>query len=292
MVRDVRSVGDISVERILLKVDPGILVPLVLQLPPRREGGRCPIVVALAQEGKQGFLRHRPETIADLLRGGAVVCLPDLRGTGETRPAGDARGRTGAATALSSSELMLGRTLVGARLRDLVSVLNYLFSRGGFDPKRVALWGDSFAPVNPPDRRLEVPLDAEKLPDQAEPLGPLLALLGGLFEDRVGAVYARGGLDGYHALLGSPFCYVPHDAIVPGAVSAGDLDVVAAGVAPRPLALAGLVDGLNRPASPEQVQKAIAFGQAAYRAWGKPEHLVLGLEPDRVAGWLLNQGKD
>src|SRR5262249_41682017 len=157
--------------------------------------------------------------LAELLRGGVAVCLPDLRGIGETRPAGDTRGRGSASTSLSATELMLGQTLVGARLRDLRAVLRYLRSRPEVDPSRIGLWGDSFAPVNPDDRTLEVPLAAARLPDQAEPLGAALALFGALFEDGVRAVSARGGLAGYDTLLHSPFCYVPHDAVVPGAVT-------------------------------------------------------------------------
>src|SRR5262249_37160640 len=158
----------------------------------------------------------------------------------------DSRGRSSPGTSLSSSELMLGQTLVGARLRDLRSVLQFLHGRTDFDPARLALWGDSFASVNSEDRNLAVPLDAQNLPGQAESLGGLRALLGALFEDHVRSVYVQGGLVGYHTLLHSPFCYVPHDVIVPGALTAGDLSDVAAALAPRALRLTGLVDGLNR----------------------------------------------
>src|SRR5581483_459406 len=182
---------------------------------------------------------------------GAAVCLPDLRGTGESKPS-DGRGRQSAATSISSSELMLGQTLLGSRLIDLRQVLAHLrdlakTDRGTeIDATRVALWGDSLAPVNPADRDLKVPLDADKQPDIAEPLGGLLALFGALYEDDVKAVYARGGLVGYRSVLNSPFVYVPHDIIVPGALTAGDLCEVSAGLYPRPQRLEGLVDGLNR----------------------------------------------
>ena len=92
-----------------------------------------PLVVAVAQQGKQAFFRQRSDVLAALLRGGAAVCLPDLRGTGETRPAGDRRGppaglfttveRTSEGTLLACGELMLGQTLLGTRLQDLRSVL-------------------------------------------------------------------------------------------------------------------------------------------------------------------------
>src|SRR5207245_217593 len=99
----------------------------------------------------------------------------------------------------------LGQTLVGSRLRDLRAVLKHLRGKKDIGAERIALWGDSLAPVNPADRDLKVPLDAEQRPDIAEPLGGLLALFGALYEDDVKAVYVRGGLTGYRSVLDSPF---------------------------------------------------------------------------------------
>src|SRR5262249_8962036 len=122
-----RDLGDgVTLERVTLGPEPGIKVPVALLVPAHARGARLPAVVAVAQEGKDGVLKRRSETVAALLRGGAVVCLPDLRGTGETRPAGDSRGRASVSTSLSASELMLGRTLLGGRLRDLRAVLQFL----------------------------------------------------------------------------------------------------------------------------------------------------------------------
>jgi hypothetical protein len=286
-----RKVGDVTVERLVLEVEPGILAPLLLLLPPHRGDVNMPVVVAIAQEGKQEFLKKRSEGIAELLKGGAAVCLTDLRGTGETRP-GDSRGRTSAATSISATELMLGQTLVGSRLRDLRSVLRYLRGRSDLDASQVALWGDSFAPANAEGRRLDVPLDADKLPSQAEPLGQLLALFGALYEPDVKAVYARGGLVGYQALLHSYFCYVPHDVVVPGALTAGDLSDVVAMLAPRPVRLEGLVDGLNRKVSNEALTKAFEPTRTAYH--GLPDRFIVKAEvagSGRVAAWLLAQLK-
>lgn len=240
-----QKLGDFTAERIVLEVEPSVLVPTLLLLPPRKEKSNIPVVVAVAQAGKQAFLAKRAEVVAELLRGGCAVCLPDLRGTGETRP-GDGRGRGSWATSISATELMLGQTLLGSRLRDLRSVLRYLRGRPELDGGRIAIWGDSFADVNPPDRNLKVPLDADNLPAQAEPLGGHLALLGLLFEPELRAAYGRGGLASYQSLLQSQFCYVPHDAVVPGAITVGDLPEIAAALAPQPLRLEGSVDGVNR----------------------------------------------
>jgi dienelactone hydrolase len=288
------KVGTVGVERVVLEVEPRVVVPLVLLLPPRKEGAKLPVVVGLAQGGKQTFLKERAEAVAALLEGGAAVCLPDVRGTGETRPADDSRGRTGPATAISSAELMLGQTLVGARLRDLRSVLSYLRARPELDAGKVALWGDSFAAVNPPDRNLAVPLDADPFPALAEPLGGLLALLGALFEDGVRAVTVRGALTGYRSVLEGPFFYVPHDVVVPGALTAGDLADVASALAPRPLRLEELVDGLNRAAPPDAVVKTYEPARAAYReARAEDQFRVEAAgQGDSVAKWLLARLKE
>jgi len=183
---------------------------------------------------------------------------------------------------------MLGQPLVGARLRDLRAVLKYLRRRKDIGAERIALWGDSLAPVNPAERDLKVPLDADKQPHLAEPLGGLLALFGALYEDDVKAVYVRGGLDGYRSVLSSPFVYVPHDVIVPGALTAGDLCDVAAALAPRPLRLEGLVDGLDCTVKADALARTYEPARAAYRAAKAERNLQLTDEPPSAARWLLD----
>jgi hypothetical protein len=287
---DRQRLGNATVERLALEVEPGILVPLLLLLPARKADTRLPVVVAFAQRGKQAFLKDRSAALAELLDAGTAICLPDLRGTGETQPADGARSRGSASTSLSATELMLGQTLLGARLRDLRSVLRYLRSRMDLHPKRVALWGDSFAPANPRERNLAVPLDADRLPDQAEPLGGLLALLGALFDDDIRAVYARGGLASFRSLLDSPFCYVPHDAVIPGALTAGDLCDVAAALAPLPMRLEGLVDGLDREVFVDALNRIFEPARKEYGSMKAEDRLLLGggrTGTESAARWIL-----
>jgi hypothetical protein len=238
--------------------------------------------------------------IEALLRGGVAVCLPDLRGTGETRPGGDDRGRQSASTSLSAAEWMLGQTLLGSRLRDLRLVLGHLRGQhlrghASLDDSRIALWGDSFAPVNGAAEYVEVPWDAAKLPAQSEPLGGLLALFGALYEPEVSAIYARGGLESYRSLLRSPFLYVPHDALVPGALTAGDLEDVTAALSPRPVRLEGMVDGVNRRQAAVGLERSYAHARTAYRGKLLAPRLVLNAQPAAgadVARWLAAQLKE
>lgn len=207
-------------------------------------GGPRPVVVAVGQGGPRAFLHQRAAEIARQLRAGNRVVLVELGGMSNLLP-GRKRGRTSAATAHAASLLMLGQPALGERLRELRTLLAYLREQPETAASRITLWGDSFAPVNRPTARVEVPLDVEQ-PPQAEPLGAHLVLLAGLFEDQLHAIDARGGLVSYRSLLDSPFIHVPYDVIVPGAIAAGDLPDVAAALAPLSVRLTDQVDGTNR----------------------------------------------
>ncbi len=198
----VQAIGGGTLEKIELEVEPGITVPVLL-LSPAKSDPKAPVVIGVCQEGKAAFLKNNAAAIAALLEAGVVVCLPDVRGAGETRAGAD-RGRRSSATSLSASELMLGQTLVGSQLRDLRSVLRFLRGLKGIDSNRIALWGTSFAKTNPHGKDLGMPLELEPLPEHSEPLGGLLALLAGLFEHDLRAVYAQNGLVSYRVRAGQP----------------------------------------------------------------------------------------
>jgi hypothetical protein len=228
----------------MLDVESDVSVPLLLLLPAQNK--RAAAVVAVCQEGKERFLRERHAAVAELLSSGIAVCLADLRGTGETAPAGAARDRTSAATSLSASEWMLGGTLLAARLRDLRTVIGHLRTHDRIAPQRLAIWVDSFAPVNPPDQPIVAPHGISKRPAVAEPAGGVLAVLAALFEDDVQAVYARRTLISYRTALNSPAIHLPHDAIIPGVTAAGDLPAVLAAIPQVAVRFDEPIDGANR----------------------------------------------
>jgi len=281
------------VERILLEIEPGIDVPMLLFLPvPGR--ARPPVVVGIAQHGKQLFLERCAPEIARLLNAGIAVGLPDVRGTGETRP-DEMHGLESEYINCSEDERMLGRSAIGLQLRDLRAALRYLETRPDLDASRVGLWGDSFAPFNLPKAGDEEH-DARKIdnslrpnlpygPAIAEPAGPMLALLAGLFEDGAGAILARRGLVGLSAAFGSFSLQIPSDVIVPGAFRAGDLCDLAAAFAPKPLRIESPVDACNRLVEAAEIPRCFDALARAYSA--APQNLAASHQPsDDGAEWL------
>ena len=211
----------------------------------------------VAQAGKAAFLKERGDAVAAFLKAGVAVCLVDVRGTGETQ-AGKSADRSGARTSVSQMNLMLGQTVLGAQVRDLRTVVRWLRTREGIDGKRLALWGDSFAPANAKDARIAVPHDAPDFPRIAEPGADLTVLLAALFEDGVAAVYTRGGLDADFRTA-PPYLYVPHDAVLPG-FDTPQLSArrFAEAYLKEPVKREARVDAQNRPTGDEPMSPADA----------------------------------
>ncbi len=284
IVKPTKKIQQIQVHQIVVLFEEAA-IPVTFLVPPHKEKEKLPAVFGIAQEGKAGFLKHRALTIARLLEAGVIVCLPDLRGTGETRLPGDARRRTSGITSLSSNELMHGRSLPGKCFVDLfgicvaIALSNHLPS---LDSGRIACWGESFVPVNSLGSDLAAPLDAAKLPAQAEPLGGLLvlAIVSARDNGGRGAFCIRGGLVSYQSCLQSPFCYFPHDIVIPGVLQTGDLCDLAAVQAPNHLRLEGLVDGLNRRVSAKVLEEVYAPARRAYREAKAADRLTLIAEPE------------
>jgi cephalosporin-C deacetylase-like acetyl esterase len=284
---DAEAVRGVKVERIVLEVEPGIVVPVVV-LAPRKRAKQAPAVIGLAQAGKAGFLKERSGDLSKLLDSGVIVVLPDLRGTGETQ-SGSARGKDSSGTNHSVHVQLFGETLLGQRLRDLRSVMAYLRTRSEVDGKRITLWGDSFPPTNTAKTNFQVPHGVDGWPSHAEPLGGLLGLFGALYEDDVRAVFVSGGLTSYHSVLTHFAVLVPHDASVPGALTAGDLCDLAGALAPRPLRFENMVDHMNRPVSSDTLRKAYAPTIEGYSA--HPQALTFADQRSSAAVWILEQLK-
>jgi dienelactone hydrolase len=201
-----------KLERIALETEPGITVPLLL-LTPAASDRRAPVAVIFAQPGRAVILKERAEVIRSLLKAGVAVCLPDLRGTGESR-AGTGADRTSSRTSLSQTEQILGRTVLGNQLRDLRSVLGWLRGRPGLDPARQFVLGESFSEPYREAAPDPVPLELQQ-PRHAEPGAAVLAWLATLFEPSVETALGWRGPGAQLTALGTTTLF-PHDAVVPG----------------------------------------------------------------------------
>jgi len=278
-----------AAQAVTLHTGRGIIIPLLILKPPRAGNAPLPAVIALAEGGKDRFLKDRSGQIAELIRNGIAVCLPDVRGTGES-----AAGRYNRSASVAIRMAELGKTLLGFRLKDVRTVLVYLQGRDDIDGQKTALWGDSFAPLNPKNLWLDElarwPISPQ-IQHFASPLGAHLALLTALYHGEIKAVAARGGLVGYLSILDDNFFYAPPDIIVPDILKVGDISDICACLAPGALLLEKFVDGRNCALEPERLDAEMNAATQAYRKSGAAAKLIVRkdtAEPGLVS-WLAAQ---
>jgi len=87
-------------------------------------------------------------------------------------------------------------------------------------------------------------------------------------------------------MLAAPAFYVPHDAVVPGVLTIGDVADLAGALAPLPLRIETVVDGRNRRVGQEDLLQAFAPARRAYEPSGDRLILEPAASADAVA-WLL-----
>jgi dienelactone hydrolase len=277
-------------EALSITVEEGIEVPMLLIRP--RRTGPVPVVVAVAQGGKERFLSNRGKEVTALIEAGAAVCLADLRGTGETSPTSE-DADSGALSRLASLEFDLARSLVGSRLKDLRTVVAYLRARSDVDRKGIALWGESFAPVNPANLFVDE-IDFEIGPQiqfRSDPTGAHVALLGALYEPDVRAVAGRGGLASYLSPLTDAFTYTPMDSVLLGVLKVTDVSDIVAAIAPRAVSWEAAVDGRNIAVTPEALARYFLPASTAFAKAGAANKLRIAAERSSVAEWLLGELK-
>ncbi len=278
-----------AVEALTLHTVDGTIIPVLMLRPGNAGNSPRPLVIALSEGGKDRFLKDRSRELEQLITKGIAVCLPDVRGTGES--ALDQYNRS-AGPAIRAAEL--GKTLLGFRLKDVRTVLEYLKSRQDIDPGRIALWGESFTEVNPENLWLDElarwPISPQ-IQHFASPLGAHLALLTALYHEEIKAVAAGGALVGYLSILDDNFNYVPPDIIVPEILKTGDISDICASLAPRPVLLVKIINGRNCPVKEKPLHAEMEAVKLAYQRSGRAANLIISKDYGKaeLVRWLVKQ---
>ena len=126
------------IEKLALETEPGITVPVLVFAPVAGAEPR-PAVLFLNPAGKAAEAGPGGD-IEALLRVGCLVAAPDLRGWGESAPEKPAGGPSNAYQRAMRA-ILVGKTMVGMQVGDLLRVFDYLTSRPDVDAERVAVLG-------------------------------------------------------------------------------------------------------------------------------------------------------
>jgi dienelactone hydrolase len=230
----------VTIEAVEVASAPAVHVPAWLFTPRPPVGGGLDPVIVLLQNGGRRTGWHEDELHQTLARRGFAVLVPDLRGVGDLLPEmGPGNPRYvrwhNEEEAYAWASLMLGRSLLGQRVSDLLAVVRGL-------------------QLHPAHRDRPVVVAAQGQ-------FAVAALCAAALSPRIGRLYLAGGVVSL-ASVAATESYRPAPAdIVPGWLTATDLPEIAAGLGDRPVTLAGTVDGAGRRMAPEAVRAAYGAGR-------------------------------
>ncbi|MBI1786343.1 MAG: acetylxylan esterase [Acidobacteria bacterium] len=228
-----------DVEAVEVESEAGVFIPAWL-FHPRRPDSSKPTLLLAEPGGRNGRWREG-ELYQELASQGFAVCVPDVRGIGDTAPEFQ-RGAVGHARSHNQEEawawasLILGRPLLVQRVTDLLAVA--AACRNALPGRKVALAAQG---------KMTVP-----------------AAFAASFDSRIDSLYLSGGLISFQSVVNTEDYQHPFANFLPELLLHSDLPEVTASVAPRKVTLAGMVDAAGRAADVAEVRRL--YPQAEVRS--------------------------
>ena len=210
-----------AIEAVEFASAPKVWVPAWLFQPKTADTSR-PLVIVIEPAGRNSW--HEDELYASLAAAGCVVCAPDLRNTGDLIPE-FGRGAARHARPHNSDEdyawcgFILGKSLLGQKVTDLLAVVRGLRSRNGMQSRRLVV--------------------------AARGASTVVAQFAAALDPSINTLYLAGGLASYQRIVDSESYTYPFGNFIPNLLLHTDLPELAAAMAPRRVILAGSVDAVG-----------------------------------------------
>ena len=232
------------------ETEPGIIATAWVRQPKKKPQKPVPVIVYLdtSRGDLPPHLVAQPSGLLGAL--GRTIIRFQVRGTGFTSPAGAGRGRVGffgADVREAFLSLHLNRPLLGQRVLDVLALVGYLARDRNF--AGVELWAE-------------------------RSMGPV-ALHAAALDPRIKGVMLKDSLASWSSVVRTPLSRDQLCNAVPGVLASYDLPDLAASLAPRPLALASVVDPVGKPLPRAEVEKTYAVCRKAYRDCKAEERLTI-----------------
>jgi len=222
-------------EKLTYTSEPGIVVPALAFIP--KTEAPFPSILYVHEAGKSANLSE----IEELVKEGALVLAIDPRGMGETRAK--------YLDSLCHGAFMLGRTVFGMRLLDVIKAIDYLEKRSDVDKSQLSCIGYG--------------------------MGGLLAIHAAAINERITSVISNGALITYKSLISDPIYNHGVEVFIPHVLKYYDLPDIVALIAPRPLKLLNLVDHKKETVETQVVAKEYNWVTEIYKLLNSAENLSI-----------------
>jgi hypothetical protein len=230
--------NEYNIEKIILETEPGISIPALVFVP--SAGPRIKPAVLYADAAGKSADAGPDGAIETLVRAGNIVLAPDLRGWGESAGLGGRPPHTGRYETTMRA-FIVGKTMVGMQVTDLLQTYSYLASRPDVDPRKITLLGKGN--------------------------GGVVALFAAALDPRFKKIICEDELASYLNLATTTYYDQSlFDLIVPGVLQDFDLPDVAAAIAPRSLQIIDARSASDTPEPLSLTRSAYANTERAYDA--------------------------
>jgi dienelactone hydrolase len=140
---------------------------------------------------------------------------------------------------------MLGKTIFGMQVLDIIKAIDYLESRDDIDMNNLACYGWG--------------------------KGGILVMYAAALDNRVKKTVSMNGLISYKQLVLNKVYNIGVDMFIPKVLKHYDLADVASLIAPRPLTLINAIDHMRKKVSKNTVEKEYEMTSKVYELLGNPK---------------------
>lgn len=248
-----RSYGTIAregyhIEKLVYESEPGIQVPALLFTPDATSDSRTPALVYFNGRGKAAGVS---EDVDPFVKAGFAVLSIDARGTGETRwnnennPTDFTRYFGDYDSAMTA--ILLGKTMVGMRARDIARGIDVLASHNGVDGSRIFGFGKDGGAVS--------------------------MLYAAVLDHRIRGVALEEMLVSYDWVVQHRIHRQIFEDVVPWALKSFDLPDLVSSLSPHPVWIVNAVNGLGHAVPMSEVRSTYAVAARAFATAGAGQQL-------------------
>jgi cephalosporin-C deacetylase-like acetyl esterase len=265
--------GDLLIEKYLLATEEGIVVPTRIILPKNHPAKLRAIVYLRDRTGEN----DSPTAFEGMARQGQIVAVADVRGFGETmstRRINDPQldyfdPRDGMDADFTFASFFLGQPLLGMRVRDARTVVDFVRSRPDIDSTHISIVGRGWAGV--------------------------VALFTAALEPGISSAAVEGTPVSYQEIAAAHLYNQPVSLMLPGVLRDFDLQDIFASLAPRALLVLNPENAMTRRMDGEDARRSLNGVRTAYaeaHAEGKFDVEVVPIESDarsKLLDWIARQ---
>ena len=240
-----KQANDYRTESLRIESEPGIVLRGVIGIP---NSGRSHPAIVWMDPTPVEVISQNPE-FTRLLRAGSTVIAfhpRDVLGEPQSGPEQLALGQY---VPELLRAIVVGKTIVGMRIDDVVRVVNWAITRGDVDPKKISLYGKGG-------------------------LG-MVALHAAAVDERIGRLILENSLLSYRTALDAGLHKNLSEIVIPGVLTRYDTPQLMQAIFPRPIFLINPANAIGHELRIRLAEEALSKTFATDRAFGQRDRIKL-----------------